>query len=63
MELINTEIIYDNKNMPKMKLAHGYFPIQHLNEVCFSKISLENGTIFPELDMPFNKEFEYFKEE
>ena len=36
------------------RLARAYFPIQHLDTVYDAKTALERGTLFPELDFPYN---------
>lgn len=43
-------------NLPKCKLAHAYVPDQVLGEVYDPKKALCRGTIFPELDMPYEHE-------
>ena len=35
-------------------LANSYVPYQTLNEVYCPDVALEQGTIFPELDMPYS---------
>jgi len=45
--------------MPMPQLATAYVPFQHLNFVYPSEKGLHQGTIFPELDMPYGKNPEY----
>jgi hypothetical protein len=41
------------------RLAHAYVPFQHLMCLYPPEVGLKQGTIFPELDMPYGTEAEY----
>jgi len=47
--------------MPNLPLAQAFVPFQNLNCVYPPMEGLHNGTIFPELNMPYDKSPEHFK--
>ncbi|MFW5980531.1 MAG: spore coat associated protein CotJA [Halanaerobiaceae bacterium] len=42
---------------PNMKLAHAYVPVQQYSENFSLEDALQKGTLFPELWMPYKKEY------
>jgi hypothetical protein len=53
----NTQCNY----MPK--LAHAYVPFQCMKDIYPPMVGLTQGTIFPELDMPYGEDPEYMIDE
>lgn len=49
----NYDYDYFKPQDPKYKLAHAYVPFQRLGEIYDCKKALCRGTIFPQLDMPY----------
>ena len=59
----NQNVLSVFREPAEIKLAHGYFPFQQLNEVSVSVKALDMGTIFHELSMPYDMDPEFIFEE